>query len=112
MYGGVRALTATVLVSSHFPTSQNSFQLCFTTVCFEGLQASGTGGFVQCFLKQETGTQSSLSIQQTAPPLHVLCDNLLSFWKTSAVLEQSKNSPQLNREHLNPIYGLTIPAYL
>lgn len=91
---GIRALTATVLVSSHFPTSQNSFKLCFTTVCFEGLQASGTSGFVQCFLQQETGIQSSLSIKQAMPHLpYMLCDKLLSFWKTTAVLDQLKNSP-------------------
>ena len=88
-YEGVQPLTATVLVSGYFPASQNPFQLCFTAVCFKGLQASGTSGFIQCFLQQETGMKSSLRTYYALPNIpYAQHENLLNCRKATAVLDQ------------------------
>lgn len=93
---GSPALTATVLVSGHFPASQDSFQLCFTTVCFKGLQASGTGGFIQCFLQQEKGMRNSLRTGYALPTSCAQLQNLLHHSSRAAW----QALPSVQQEHL------------
>lgn len=99
-YKGVQPLTAAVLVSGHFPASQNSFQLCFTAVCFKGLQASGTSGFIQCFLQQETGMRSSLMTYYKLSNILYARENLSNCRKIAVVLDQCAKLFLYNSEHL------------
>lgn len=99
------ALTATVLVSGHFPASQDSFQLCFSTVCFKGLQASGTGGFIQCFLEQERGMRSSLRTDHALPSSSCAQLQNLSHCSSRAACQAL---PSVQQEHLGSAHHPTL----
>lgn len=109
-HAGLQPLTATVLVCGDFPAPQNSFQLRFTAVCFKGLQASGTSGFVQCFLQQETGMKKITPRIYLMPwqTSHVYNSrNFLSCRKATAILDQCE---KLFHQHKSEQLGLGSPV--
>lgn len=98
------ALTATVLVRGHFPAPQDSLQLCLTTVCLKGLQAPGTGGFIQCFLQQEKGMRNSLRTGYALPSSsRAQLDNLLHCSSRAAC----RALPSVQQEHLGSAHHPT-----